>query len=164
MGAVAKRAVTKIAELLTARTGLNAALAEMTDAEPLLGPTLGLQQIIKQNVAAELAERSIESTYPLVAVYCDKIRNELKEKFRVFSGPARLVVEVRLTHDRLEGLEDVTEAYTDAVMQVLNQSRGDWGEGMYYAGGYEVDFGAVKRGGRGFLRTATVKFEVHISK
>jgi hypothetical protein len=164
MGTVARSAVSKLAGFLIAPAGLHTTLSEIARADPIVAPALELQGIMTQNVGAELAERQLERKYPVVAVYCDKIRNDLKQKFRVFSGAARLVVEVRVTHDRLEGLERATEAYTDAVMQVLNQSRGDWGDGMYFAGGYEVEFGAVKRGGRGFLRSASVKFEIDISK
>ena len=157
MGAVARKAVTRTADLLRAPAGLSASLREAV-------PEAELPQIVTQNVAADLAERALEWRYPLVLVYCERIRNELIEKFRSFSGPARMVVEVRLTHDRLDGLDEVTEAYIDAVTQVLDRSRGDWGGGMYYGGGYEADFGAVRRGGRGFLRAAAVKFEIHVSK
>ena len=39
-----------------------------------------------QNVAAEMAERALGMKYPRVNVYCEKIVNELREKFRTFSG------------------------------------------------------------------------------
>jgi hypothetical protein len=56
------------------------------------------------------------------------------------------------------------QLYVDAVTRVLDRSRGDWSEGMYYTGGYEVTFGAVKRGGKNFVQTAKVAFEVGVSR
>jgi hypothetical protein len=96
-------------------------------------------------------------------VYCERISNTLREKFRRFSGSARIAVEVRGSLDRLEGLEEQIRFYADAVAQVLDNNRGDWGDGVFYPGGYEVTFGPVKQGGRNYLQTAKASFEVEIS-
>jgi len=40
-------------------------------------------------VALELVERATAVHYPAVNVYCEKIANQLVEKFRTFSGPPR---------------------------------------------------------------------------
>ena len=77
-------------------------------------------------------------TYPSLNVYCEKIANTLKEKFRSFSGSVQMTIEVRHSQDRLDGLQDALELYVDSVTQVLDAERGDWGSGMFYAGGYEV--------------------------
>jgi hypothetical protein len=45
----------------------------------------------------------------------------------------------------------------------LDQSRGDWGGGMLYSGGYEVNYGPVKLGGKHFLQITKIVFEVDIS-
>jgi hypothetical protein len=34
---------------------------------------------------------------------------------------------------------------------------------MFYTGGYEVQFGAVKKGGKHFLQIAKVQFDLNIS-
>ena len=62
------------------------------------------------------------------------------------------------------GLEDALELYADSVMHSLDAARGDWGSGMFYAGGYEVAFGAVKRGGRNFIQAAKISFEIAVSR
>jgi hypothetical protein len=49
------------------------------------------------------------------------------------------------------------------VTQVLDQNRGDWGEGMYYTGCYEATFGPVKHGGLNFIQIGKVTFEVGVS-
>jgi len=120
-------------------------------------------QIRRQNVAADLSERSEVVRYPALLVYCEKIVNSLEEKFRTFSGAVHMTIEVRESGDRLERLEERLEATADAVTQMLSASRGDWGDGMFYSGGYQVAFGAAKQGGRNFLQIAKVTFEIGAS-
>ncbi len=126
-------------------------------------PAISTQQIVSQNIAPELSDRSTASKYPLVYVYCGKIVNQLREKFRTFSGNAQMVAEVRVSQDRIEEMESHLQFYTDAIMQVLDNHRGDWGDGVFYGGGYEVAFAAVKHGGRNFIQTAKVTFVLEIS-
>ena len=126
-------------------------------------PAISTQQIVSQNIAPELSERSTASKYPLVYVYCGKIVNQLREKFRIFSGNAQMVAEVRVSQDRIEEMESHLQFYADAIMQVLDNNRGDWGDGVFYGGGYEVAFTAVKHGGRNFIQTAKVAFVLEIS-
>lgn len=163
MAWVGSTVTAKVFGLLNAPQGFNAALSTLAVAENLTLPPVGSSQIVAQNVAFELAERTSGVTYPAVSIYCEKITNQLKEKFRTFSGKAVMAIEVRVSQDRLEGLEDTAQTYVDAVTQVLDENRGDWGEGMYYAGGYEAVFTPVKHGGRNFLQAVKVTFEVGVS-
>jgi len=153
----------QVVSLLGAPAGLGACVATLAQAENLSVPQIAQTQIVAQNAAIELTERSSDVTYPMIAVYCDKIVNQLTEKFRTFSGKAVMTIEVRVTQDRLEGIESQLQVYADAATQVLDQSRGDWGEGMYYAGGYEASFLPVKHGGRNFIQVAKVTFDVSVS-
>lgn len=123
----------------------------------------GIGQVLVRNVSADVAEKSAGVLYPSFYIYCEKMTNALREKFRTFSGTARMVVEARASQDRIEGLEDRVHVYVDAITNLLDGSRGDLGQGMFYTGGYEVTFGAVKHGGKNFLQTAKVVFEVEIS-
>jgi hypothetical protein len=120
-------------------------------------------RIISQNVAYDLAEKTAGAQYPSVYVYCEKISNLLTEKFRTFSGKASMVVDVRVSQDRLEGIENQVALYVEAVTDVLDGHRGCWGQGMIYGGGYEVSFGGIKHGGKNFIQSAKVSFEVDIS-
>jgi len=67
----------------------------------------------------------------MVNVYCEKVKNQLTEKFRTFSGTAQMTIEVRHSQDRLEGLQDSLQLYTDAATQVLAANRGDWAMGCF---------------------------------
>lgn len=99
----------------------------------------------------------------MVQVYCGKLTNALREKFRRFSGDAQMIAEVRVSQDRMDGIESVVHLYADAMSQLLDQSRGDWGDGVFYAGGYEISYGPVKSGGKHFLQIAKVTFVLQIS-
>jgi hypothetical protein len=164
MAQTASIAARRVVAFLTAPdTGVNALAAQLaTNAGIALAP-VPASHILDQNVAFELAERSQVVKYPVVHVYADRVRNMLTEKFRTFSGKVRTVAEVRMSQDRLEGIEDQLRLYVDAVTQVLDANRGSWGEGMFFAGGYEVGYDPVKHGGKNFLQIAKVTFEVDLS-
>ena len=116
------------------------------------------------NVPAEMAEKSDLVKYPSLNVYCEGIANELHEKFRSFSGKVHMAIEVRYSQDRLEGLQDQLELYLDGAMGVLHACRGDWADGMFYGGEYEVSIGPVKKGGKNFIQTAKITFEIGVSR
>ena len=153
----------KILGVLIAPDGLPAAVEALNLQQGLKLPAITPQQVVAQNVTPDLSEQSTANNYPLVYVYCLKVVNELREKFRAFSGEAQMVVEARVSQDRLDQIESNLQAYVDAITQVLNNSRGDLGNGTFFAGEYEVTFGAVKHGGRNFLQTAKVAFALQIS-
>ena len=163
MAWVGSTVTAQVVAMLNAPQGLNACVSTLAQAESVTLRPIGQSQILAQNVPIELAERSTDVQYPAINVYCEKIVNQLKEKFRNFSGKAIMAIEVRVSQDRLEGIGDQLEMYVDAATQVLDQNRGDWGEGMYYAGCYEAVLGPVKHGGQNFIQAGKVSFEVGVS-
>jgi hypothetical protein len=154
----------KVIQRITGPSGVNSGLAALTQGETAPANPLDTGQVRSQNVAADVAERSTTVQYPAVNVYCEKIVNSLQEKFRTFSGSVQMAMELRHSQDRLDGLQDALELYTDALTQVLNGGRGDWGDGMFYGGAYEVSFGPVKKGGKNFIQVAKVTFEIGVSR
>ena len=160
IGSIATR---KVMDILSADVGLPGTVARLSADQDVALPGISEHQIIGQNVAPEVSEKSTVSKYPLVYVYCSKVVNQLKEKFRTFSGEAQMVVEARVSQDRLEGMEAEVHLYVDAITQVLDKSRGDWGDGVLYGGGYEVTFGSVKHGGRNLVQIAKLSFVLDIS-
>jgi len=164
MARAASIATGKVVEIFTAlETGLAAAIAELAVNAGVDLATIPVEGVIQQNAPAALMEKSSAVKYPVVLVYCDRVQNLLTEKFRRFSGKARAVAEVRASQDRIEGLEERVRLYVEAVTQVLDANRGDWGQGMFFTGGYEVKFDPVQHGGRNVLQVAKVTFEVDLS-
>jgi hypothetical protein len=154
----------KVLHRITGPNGVNAGLGALTLAEREFAGLVEPSQVRAQNVAAEMAERALGMKYPAVNVYCEKIVNDLREKFHRFSGRVQMTIELRQSQDRLEGIQNRLELYVDATMQMLNGSRGDWGDGMFFGGGYEVAFGPVKQGGKNFMQMAKVTFEIGVNR
>ena len=163
MAQVGSLVANKAAGMLRTDSGLAFALAELSQKEGLELASIPAGQIVAENVAFELVERSTGAKYPALHIYCERVVNELKEKFRTFSGKAYLAIEVRVSQDRLDGLERQLQLYVDAASQVLDSNRGDWGNGMFYTGGYEIQFGPAKHGGKNFLKSAKLVFAVDVS-
>jgi len=152
-----------VARLTATVDGVNARVGAIEASDPSV-QTLGIRTVLAQNVSVDIGEKAGHTHYPALLVYCDKMQNTLKEKFRQFSGKARVVVEVRHSQDMLDGIEQHVQVYVDAVCALLDDSRGDWGGGAFYPGGYEVNYEPVARGGKNFLQRAKVGFDVEVSK
>jgi hypothetical protein len=161
---IGKAATAKTLERLSGTSGAQARLAALTLAESGGRPGAETIQLRAQNVSAEIAEKAGLVKYPGVNVHCEKVVNDFKEKFREWSGRVWMGIEVRHSQDRLEGLDEKLQLCVDAVTQSLGQARGDWGDGMYFGGAYEVMYGPVKHGGKNFLQTATVTFAVEVGR
>jgi hypothetical protein len=154
----------KVIQRITAPTGgVNANLATLTQGAQTIPGVLDAAQVRSGNIAADLAERSDVVQYPAANIYCEKIVNSQVEKFRTFSGKLQMSIDLRHSEDRLDQVQANLETYADAVMGVLGASLGDWGGGMYYAGGYQVAIGPVKHGGKNFIQTAKITFEIGVS-
>jgi len=158
---MARRATLKLVQLMNAPDGLNANVAMLAQADDVSLSPVPAARFFTDNVASDVAEKVADVKYTAVYVYCDKIVNDLREKFRSFSGRLQMEIDIRVSQDRLEGIDRTSLLYTDAVTQILDENRGDWGQGLFYAGGYEVSFGSVKHGGRNFIKSATVSFQVN---
>jgi hypothetical protein len=153
----------KLADYLRSEDGLAAACTDPDSTDEAAAGRLGCPALFEQFIPADLAEKAGNVKYPVVHVYCDRVVNKLTEKFRTFSGTASLAVDVRVTHDRATDLQQSVAFYVEAVTDVLQRHRGDWGDGVFYTGGYEVAFHPVKRGGKNYLQTALITLEAHIS-
>ena len=152
-----------VARLVSPVDGVNVRIGAIEEADPSLTAP-GIRTVAALNVSVEINEKAGHAQYPALLVYCDKLSNTLKEKFREFSGKAHMVVEVRQSQDQLNAIETNLQTYVDAVCALLDDARGDWGSGAFYAGGYDVTYDAVIRGGKNFLQRAKVGFDVEISK
>jgi hypothetical protein len=161
-GSIAAR---KLVEFLAATDkGVNSIVGQIANDSGVALAPLPAAHIVSQNIAFDLTEKAKVVKYPVIHVYVDRVRNQLTEKFRVFSGKARTVAEVRVSQDRIDGVEDQLRLYVDAITGVLDANRGSWGEGAFFTGGYEVAFEPVKHGGKNFIQIAKVSFDVDLSK
>ena len=140
--------------------GMVSALSIAADVDT---PPFHADQVQLLNVAPELAEKATVARYPLVHLHCERVTNQLREKFRRFSGKVRMVAEARVSQSRMDGIERASQLLSDATTEVLDASRGDWGNGMFFTGGYEISYGPVKQGGKNFIQVTKIAFEVDVS-
>lgn len=164
MARVASVTTTALAGLLRSDVGVPAAVAALAAVEPIELAAVTPAQIVPANLTVEIADRSHGARYPQLWVYCEKVTNDLREKFQKFSGKASMVVEVRVSQDRTEGLEQRLQLYVDAVTNVLEENRGEWAGGVYYSGSYEVSFGGVRQGGKNVIQIAKIGFQLDIRR
>src|SRR4051794_32285098 len=92
-------ATAKVVQRIAGPSGVNASLGALTQSEREFAGVIEATQVRAQNAAAEIAERALGTRYPAVQVYCEKIANDLREKFRSFSGKAQMAIEIRQSQD-----------------------------------------------------------------
>ncbi len=163
MSLIATLGTSKVAGLLRGAAGLQASVTAA--AESMGAPSIAVSdaQILTANIAADLIGQSTAYRFPAVHVYCEKAFNSLREKFRRFSGTASMAIEVRASSDRLDGLDPTATLMVSAVTAILDQNRGDLGDGVFYGGAYQISYSPVKHGGKNYLQTAKVSFDLEIS-
>ncbi len=120
---------TVVSMLTSTASGVNVRVGAIEASDSSIVAT-GIRTIVALNASVEISEKTAYVQYPALLVYCDKLANTLKEKFREFSGKAHVVVEVRQAQDTLEGIESTVELYADAVCALLDDSRGRLGFGI----------------------------------
>ncbi len=163
MATLGSVATSQTLSIMKAASGLAATVAAIAASENVELAPLEPEHVKAQQIAADVAEKTAGVKYPAVYIYCAGLNNLQKEKFREFSGKVQMAAEVRVTHDRLERVYDHLQYYVAAAIAVLDANRGDWGSGMFYTGGYKVEFGPVKHGGKNFLQVGKILFEVDAS-
>lgn len=163
MAQIGSMVVRTLGGVLKAETGLPFAIGQIVAREEPPPGDLPFATIVEQNIAFDTLEKKAGAKYPSVHLYCDRLENKMREKFRTFSGLAYMAIEVRVSQDRLGNLERDMRRYVDAVTQVLDFNRGDWGRGVFFGGAYEVTFEPVGHGGRNYLQTAKVTFSLDVS-
>ena len=89
MAKIASDVTYHVAQLLKADGGLTPLIAEFALEADLREPVISSAHVVERNVSPEITEKSTGAVYPTFHVYCDKVNNGLREKFRTFSGTAR---------------------------------------------------------------------------
>lgn len=153
-----------VLDMLNGEGGLAESLERLKEAygKDPARPEAAAVRVLK--AAPELTEKALGARYPEVRVYCDRIRRGQDEKLRRFSGEMRVVLEARVSQDRLEGITERLQFYCDAIRDVLERRSGCIGPGLYLSGDYEVQVEGVKKGGSQFMQAAKVTCAVIINR
>ena len=124
------------------------------------GPPFEARAVLLHNIPPDVADQNRGTAYPAVYLYVLRMENLPRRKFAGFSGPIKLVAEVRCTGERYDGLERELTACVEALTAALVASKGSWGEGLIYSGAYAVKFEPVKLGGRNFIQSAKIELDL----
>lgn len=162
--ALAREVVALFHSLLASEQGLSRSWVSGSEARESQLPRVAADQIISSNMPAALLAQQSGMRYPRFQIYCDRVENEMTEKFNKFSGTARLTVEIHHSHEKWESVTSALELYVQAVTNTIEAQRGQLADGVHLPGRYVVDVDAPKAGGRGFLQSARILIPVEITR
>ena len=164
MNPVTLAAVQKVAALLTTNDAIGNELNILTALALQPVPKLSTLQVYLSAAPGALTDSRQMISYPRVSIYCNKIVNKQQEKFRSLSGEVSVVSEVAITDNLLDDVQNALHFYVEAVTAILRRSIGDWGDGFFFSGEYEVAVQAPAPGGSGFVQSAKITCELGISR
>lgn len=156
-------AAQKLFMKLTVEDALSQRISDVSATLDNYLPIISSDQVVLSSAPADMADRNLQSTYPRVCIYSNGLKNNQLEKFRAFSGEIGLVVEIWTSSDLADQVDQWIHFYVEAVAEILQSNIGDWGDGMFYPGSYDVQFYAPKSGGLGFVEAAKLTLNVHAS-
>ncbi len=153
-----------VANLLTADDALSSQIAAVEEEFGHALPGISSGQIILSSADADMTDRRQQIGYPRIAIYSDRVVNNLREKFRTLSGTVSVTIAVAASSELIDHVEQWIHYYIEAVTNILRQNVGDWGSGMFFPGTYEVQVQPPKPGGSGFVQTGNITCIVSVSR
>lgn len=160
--ALVREVVAVLHNLLSSEQGISQSWAAGSEAAESGVPRVASDQISTNNIPASLLSQQSAIRYPRFQVYCDRVENQMREKFNRFSGTAHLTIEIHHSGEKWEGVSSSLGLYIQSVTDVIESHRGELGDGMHLPGKYIVEVDSPKAGGRGFLQTARVRVPVEV--
>jgi hypothetical protein len=146
----------KLVRLLTTNSALQMAVNTIAAENGQIVPPISSSQIVITSITPDMADKNAQLTYPRVCVYCTQVKNTYQQKFRSFSGPIALVAEVWSSANLLAVTETALHYYVGALTSILQANQGDWNDGFYFSGLYDVQLQTAKVGGFGFVESARI--------
>ncbi len=154
----------KLANILSASSALDNAVAELAANNNVAVPTIGLSNILLSSVPSEMSDLAEQYTYPRIVIYCSSLQNAQIEKFRSLSGSLSVVAEIWSSGNFVSDPDSWIHYYVEAFTSVIQANIGDWGDGICYLGSFDVQIQPPKRGGFGFLQGASIHCHVLVGR
>ena len=156
-------AAQKLSGLLTNASALQQAVDDLANACGVNVPTITSAQVVLSSASADIADLNLQLTYPRICVYSSALKNAQTEKFRSFSGSVTITTEVFASGNLVSDTDQWIHFYVEGITQILRQNFGDWGNGMFFSGVYDVQLQAPKVGGFGYVESAKVTCSINVS-
>ncbi|HLI29961.1 MAG TPA: hypothetical protein VKV79_02530 [Terriglobia bacterium] len=158
-------AAQKAQSFLTQSDALSQTIATLaSDAGGAQVPPINSTQVVLSSVSPDIGDKDVQLTYPRVCLYSSGLKNTQAEKFRSVSGTVSVVAEVWASGNMVTQTDQWIHFYVEAVTEVLGGTAGDWGDGLFFSGLYDVQFQAPKAGGFGYVQSAKVSCTVNVSR
>jgi hypothetical protein len=149
---------------LTANNVLAQQIGSAAQAANVVLPIIQSGQVVLTASSPDIGDRDVELTYPRVCLYSTGLKNSQGEKFRTLSGTLMVVSEVWASAALVGDADQAIHFYVDAVTNILRQNLGDWSDGVFFSGVYDVQFQAPKAGGYGFVESAKITVVLLVSR
>lgn len=156
-------AAQKLSAKLTTANALQQQITALAAQSGITAPTITSEQVVLSSASPELLDMNIQLTYPRVCLYSSNVKNAQVEKFRLFSGQVSLVAEIWASDNLATQVDEWIHFYVEGVGEILQNNIGDWGDGMFYGGAYDVVFQPPKVGGLGFVESAKLTLSLNVS-
>ena len=157
-------AAQKVSNLLVNGNALEQQITATAAASNLEVPNIDPNQIVLSSVAADMADKDLQLTYPRIAIYSTGLRNLQVEKFRSLSGVISVTSELWASANLLQQADQWIHCYVEALTEILRKNIGDWRDGIFFSGAYDVSFQAPKTGGVGYFGSAKVSCNLNVSR
>ncbi len=157
-------AIQKVSSLFTAGNAYQQTLAGIAAAAGQTNiPPLSAGQIVASSAAPDVADKNIQLSYPRICLYTTAIQNKQTEKFASFSGTVAVIAEIWASANLLTQVDQWIHYYVESATELLRAHIGDWGDGFFFPGKYDVQFQPAKAGGFGFVESCKLTLTINVS-
>jgi hypothetical protein len=154
----------QVAGLLTGGNLLTDTIAQLGAANGATLPVILPTQVVVSSAPPQIGDMDLQLTYPRVCIYTTGLKNTHVEKFRSLSGTITLIADIWASGNLLTQVDQWSHYYVSAVTGILCQNIGDWGNGVFFDGTYDLQFHSPAVGGLGFVQNARITCSLHVSQ
>jgi hypothetical protein len=154
----------KVHDLLTSNSALAEKLADLSRSNGASVPAIEPARVYLSSAANDVGDTESRLGYPRVCVYSSGFTNSQYEKFRSLSGSVSTTTDVWTSGNQVEDTDRWIHFYVESIAALLRENPGDWGDGVFFSGIYDVQFQAPRAGGLGFIQLARFRFELTVSQ
>lgn len=157
-------AAQKLSDLLTKEDALEQTINALAVSSGMMVQGITSTGVVLSSASAEIGDKDFELTYPRICLYSAAVKNTQVEKFRSLSGTVSVIADVWASANLLQDTDHWIHFYVEAMTRILRQSIGDWGDGIFFSGVYDVQFQPPKVGGFGYVELAKVTCNLNVSR
>ncbi len=154
----------KLSSLLTTNNALAQQIASIAESCNVELPLIPATQVVLSSAAPDIGDKDVQLTYPRVCLFSAGVRNTQHEKFRSLSGTVTVIADVWASAALVGDVDTWVNYYAEAVTSILRANIGDWRDGIFFPGNYDVQFQPVKPGGYGFVESARISVTLLVSQ